>query len=155
MRRRQVSALSGVAAAALALTLAPASAHAVTTPDTPEKGTAKHDNLPNPLGDAQAKLRADAVKQLVNGTAKTKTINGNRVIELPAGKGQKPKYVNYPVNREEDIFTVLVDFGDQVLSATGGSPGPVHNQIPEPDRRRRDDLDLLGRRTSTARTTRT
>ncbi|WP_404347702.1 immune inhibitor A [Phycicoccus jejuensis] len=138
--------VSGVAVAALALTLAPTTAQAVPAgPDTPEKGTAKKlDNLPNPLAEAQAELREDAVKQLVNGTAKTTTINGNRVIEVKSKKGDanrkgrtagKTKYVNYPVDREEDIFTVLVDFGDKVNAATGGTAGPVHNQIPKPDRK--------------------
>ncbi|MBT9257555.1 immune inhibitor A [Phycicoccus sp. MAQZ13P-2] len=132
--------------AALALTLAPTTAQAVPAgPDTPEKGTAKKvDNLPNPLAEAQAELREDAIKQLVAGTAKTTTINGNRVIEVKSKKGDanrkgrtagKTKYVNYPVDREEDIFTVLVDFGDKVNSATGGTAGPVHNQIPKPDRK--------------------
>lgn len=146
MKRRHVNVVSGVAVAALALTLAPTTAQAVPAgPDTPEKGTAKKvDNLPNPLAEAQAALREDAVKQLVNGTAKTTTINGNRVIEVKSKKGDanrkgrtagKTKYVNYPVDREEDIFTVLVDFGDKVNAATGGTAGPVHNQIPKPDRK--------------------
>ncbi len=145
MKRRHVSAVSGVAAAALALTLAPSTAQAVPSASvTPEKGTAKHDNLPNPLAEAQDELRADAVKQLINGEATTKTINGNRVIEVKSKhedknrKGRtkgKTKYVNYPVEREEDIFTVLVDFGDKVSPSTGGAPGPVHNQIPQPNRK--------------------
>ncbi len=140
MKRRQVSAVSGMAVAALALTLAPAAATAVpVAPDTPEKGTAKQDNLPNPLAEAQAELRQDAIQQLINGEATTRTINGNRVIEV-AGKGKdakgkkQKKYVNYPVNREADILTILVEFGDQVNPGTGGDPGPQHNQIAEPDR---------------------
>ncbi len=134
MKRRHVSAVSGVAAAALALTLAPTTAQAVpAAPDTPEKGAARHDNLPNPLAEAQATLREDAIQQLVRGEATTKTINGNRVIEVKSKKGDKnrkgrtggkSKYVNYPVEREEDIFTVLVDFGDKVLRATGGERRP-------------------------------
>lgn len=146
MKRHHVTVVSGVAAAALALTLAPSTAQAVPAgPDTPEKSTAKkHDNLPNPLAEAQAELRQDAIQQLVNGKATTKTINGNRVIEVKSKKGDKnrkgkgdgkTKYVNYPVDREEDIFTVLVDFGDKVNPATGGTAGPVHNQIPEPNRK--------------------
>ena len=104
----------------------------------------EHDNLPNPLAEAQDELRQEAVTQLVNGEATTKTINGNRVIEVKSkhedknrkGKTKgKTKYVNYPVDREEDIFTVLVDFGDKVLGATGGQPGPQHNQIPQPNRK--------------------
>ena len=42
--------------------------------------------------------------------------------------------MSWPVNREEDIFTVLADFGTQTKPATGGTAGPVHNQIPKPDR---------------------
>ncbi|WP_299447748.1 immune inhibitor A domain-containing protein [uncultured Phycicoccus sp.] len=140
MKRRQVSAVSGMAVAALALTLAPAAATAVpVAPDTPEKGTAKQDNLPNPLAEAQAELRQDAIQQLIDGEATTRTINGNRVIEV-AGKGKdakgkkQKKYVNYPVNREADILTILVEFGDQVNAGTGGEPGPQRNEIPEPDR---------------------
>ena len=47
VRRRQVSALSGVAAAALALALAPSTAQAVpSASDAPTKGAAKHDGGP-------------------------------------------------------------------------------------------------------------
>ena len=64
MRRRQVSALSGVAAAALALALAPSTAQAVpSASDAPTKGAAKHDDMPNKLGDAQRELTRDAVQQ--------------------------------------------------------------------------------------------
>src|SRR6478752_2672688 len=96
------------------------------------------DSLPNPLAEAQAAETKAAVTKLLKGEAATKTINGNRVIEVKTtaknGKAGKSKYVNYPVNREEDIFTVLVDFGDQINPNTKGAAGPVHNQIPEPDR---------------------
>ncbi|WP_249138710.1 immune inhibitor A domain-containing protein [Phycicoccus avicenniae] len=143
MKRRQVSAVAGMAATALALTLAPTTATAVPpAPDTPEQSTARHDNLPNPLADKQNALREDAVKKLVTGEAETTTVDGRRVIELksdaaPGAKGKgkgKSKYVDYPVEREEDIFTILTDFGDQVDERTGGEAGPVHNQIEEPDR---------------------
>ena len=93
------------------------------------------DNLPNPLADAQAAERKDAVAKLLKGEATTKTINGNRVIEVKSkgkdknGKPKKSKYVNYPVDREEDIFTILADFGDKTIPGTGGTAGPVHNQI--------------------------
>ena len=140
MRRRQVSALSGVAAAALALALAPSTAQAVpSASDAPTKGAVKHDDMPNKLGDAQRQLHRDAVQQLVTGKAKTTTVNGNRVIKLDATqKDKKARFVNYPVKREEDIFTILADFGDQVRSVKDVTlptdPGPVHNSIPEPDR---------------------
>ncbi len=71
----------------------------------------------------------------------------------------KSKYVNYPVNREEDIFTILTDFGDQTKRRQPTAP-PVRctTRSPQPDRnvgRQRDrrQLDVLGSRTSTASTT--
>ena len=45
------------------------------------------------------------------------------------GKAKKSKYITYPVQREEDIFTVLADFGTQTTQH-GRHAGPVHNQIP-------------------------
>ncbi|HET8594067.1 MAG TPA: immune inhibitor A domain-containing protein [Intrasporangium sp.] len=144
MNKRQWSAVSGLAVGALVATglVAPLAAHAApaqraaVAADPAAAQASRPDNLPNPLAEAQARDRQEAIAQLVKGEAKVRTINGNRVIELKSSaKGKKGKYVNYPVNREEDIFTILVDFGDQTLAQTGGTPGPVHNQIPSPDRK--------------------
>ncbi|MFJ6132688.1 immune inhibitor A domain-containing protein [Janibacter terrae] len=150
MKRRHTHVVSGLAAGALALTLAPLSASAGTTagvaPDDRAASTARPDDLPNPLGDAQRELRRAAVDQLMRGEAKVVTKNGTKVIEVKSedaperhakGTAKKPprtKYVQYDVNREASIFTILTDFGDQTLPATGGAPGPVNNSIPEPDR---------------------
>nr|WP_279672426.1 immune inhibitor A domain-containing protein [Flexivirga meconopsidis] len=104
--------------------------------------------MPNPRAEKQAKLRQEAVTKLVKGKAKVKTIKGKKVIELQApeasaeqaggrGKGSKPKkgkYVQYDPNQTTKIFTTLAEFGTQAKPAQGGTPGPVHNQIPEPDR---------------------
>ena len=55
--------------------------------------------------------------------------------KAPKGsKAAQDRYVSYPVEREEDIFTVLTDFGTQTKAGTDATPGPVHNQIPAPDR---------------------
>ncbi|GAA2038378.1 immune inhibitor A [Terrabacter terrae] len=149
MNKRQWSAVSGLAVGALVVTglTAPMQAQATPVAKAPASGdpaaaqASRPDNLPNPLADAQAAERKDAVAKLLKGQATTKTINGNRVIEVKStgtdknGKPKKSKYVNYPVNREEDIFTILVDFGDQVNPATGGTAGPVHNHIAQPDRK--------------------
>src|SRR4029078_1120240 len=35
---------------------------------------------------------------------------------------------------EDSIFTVLGEFGTAINAATGGTPRPVHKQIPQPDR---------------------
>lgn len=164
MKRRHIHVVSGLAASALVLTLAPMSATAGTSaampPEDKAASTARHDDLPNPLGDAQRELREDAVDKLMRGEARVVTKNGTQVIEITsddaaethakakghqdkttAGKGKgkgkgKPrtKYVQYDVDREASIFTILTDFGDKTKPAQGGEAGPVHNEIPEPDR---------------------
>ncbi|MFL6168598.1 MAG: immune inhibitor A domain-containing protein [Ornithinibacter sp.] len=146
MNKRHWSAASGLAVGALVVSglAMPMQAQAAPSDKAPissdPAAAARPDNLPNPLADAAAAERKDAVAKLVRGEATTTTIGGNRVIEVKStgkdaqGKPKKSKFVNYPVQREEDIFTVLVDFGTQVHPSTGGTAGPVHNQIPQPDR---------------------
>ncbi|WP_256842600.1 immune inhibitor A domain-containing protein [Ornithinimicrobium cryptoxanthini] len=112
-------------------------AHAVPPADHDPAQTqaSRPDNLPNPLAEQQAQLRQEAITQLVQGEAVVKKVKGNRVIELAAkGPGKKGKYVNYPLEREEEIFTILAEFGNAIHPATGGTPGPARNQIPMPDR---------------------
>jgi immune inhibitor A len=136
--------LAGVAAAAVALTAAAAPAQAIPRQVEKEPNYAHraHD-LPNVLGDALREKQRQAIEAVINGEA-TVTTNkkGERVIKMAAGKkgkaargkAAKDKYVTWPVNREESIFTVLTDFGDQIDPRTGGTAGPVNNQIPKPDR---------------------
>ena len=146
MNKRHWSAVSGLAVGALVVTglTAPMQAQATPVAKAPVSGdpaaaqASQPDNLPNPLADAQAAERKDAIAKLLKGEASTKTINGNRVIEVKSkgkdGKPGKSRYVNYPVNREEDIFTILTDFGTQTKAPFDTTPGPVHNQIASPDR---------------------
>ena len=78
MKRRHTHVVSGLAASALVLTLAPMAASAGTTagvaPEDPAASTARHDDLPNPLGDAQRELRKDAVDQLLAGGTRGKVL---------------------------------------------------------------------------------
>ncbi|MDE9367488.1 immune inhibitor A [Luteipulveratus sp. YIM 133132] len=108
------------------------------------------DNLPDPLAKKAAATRQHAVEKLLKGKAKTKVINGTRVIVLDDGTptaGQKAamgknakktttkaKYVQYDATETSNIFTVLAQFGTQTKPATGGTAGPLKNQIPKPDR---------------------
>ncbi|WP_343036750.1 immune inhibitor A domain-containing protein [Flexivirga aerilata] len=152
MRRRVFKGVAGLTATAAtaAFTIganSPSALAAAAPPQEPGKVT-KSDNLPNPRAEKQAKLRQEAVTKLVKGQAKVKTIGGKKVIELQApeagaaqagarGKGSKPrkgKYVEYDPNQTTKIFTTLAEFGTQTKPVQGGTPGPVHNQIPEPDR---------------------
>lgn len=132
MNKRQWSAVSGLAVGALVVTglAAPMQAQArpesapVISSDPAEAHASRPDNLPNPLAETAADQRKDAVDKLIQGKARTKEINGRRVIEVQSRtKGAPPKYVDYPVNREESIFTILSNFSDM-----------KQNQIAEPDR---------------------
>jgi len=132
VKRRTLRVLTGVAATALAVSIVqvPAQAAPTSTDKDPAAAQAgKTDDLKSPLSEKQRQLRETAVQQVVKGTAKVETKGGQNVINL--GKGQ---YVQYAVNREESIFTILSDFGTLTKKGTRGTPGPVHNQIPSPDR---------------------
>lgn len=159
MTRRSWTALSGVTVAAVALAMTQATAQAVPQQEAdahPQSSTQRTDDFTSPMGEQQRDLRKAAVEQLVAGKAKLVTINGKRVIKMasdapvkgksvkgPASKGftannqkkQKDRYVQYDVNREESIFTILTEFGTQTKQAQGGAPGPVHNEIAAPDRK--------------------
>ena len=156
LNKRQWSAVSGLAVGALVAAALASPMQAQAAPRRPAPigsdpaatQASRPDNLPNPQADAAAALRADAVKQLVNGEASTKTIKGNRVIEVKSENG-KSKYVDYPVNREEDIFTILVEFGDQINpnDRRHARPRPQPDPGSRPHLGRQRDgrqLDLLG-----------
>ena len=143
MNKRHWSAASGLAVGALVVSglSLPMQAQAAPGGGAPTSSdpaaASRPDDLPNPLADAAAAERKDAIAKLVRGDATTRTINGNRVIEVKStgkdakGKAMQSKYVNYPVEREEDIFTVLVDFGDKIDPNTGGTAGPRAQPDPE------------------------
>ena len=132
MKRRHISVLSGVAAAAVALTMAPAQAQAIPVQgDREQKAANRAHDLPNPLGDAQRALRQEAINKLIKGQATTETRGGQRVITIKGStkakkgsKAAKDRYVSCPTNREEDIFTILADFGDQTMPTQRRHPRP-------------------------------
>ena len=129
---------SGVAVSALAFGALQAPAQAAPPANDPDAAAASQpDNLPNPFAEQAAAQRADAVDKLLKGQATLETRGGQQVIKVaknPADPTSKDKFVLYDVNREEDIFTILTDFGTQTRAGQSTAPGPVHNQIPAPDR---------------------
>jgi immune inhibitor A len=98
----------------------------------PAKGMAEHD-LEGPLSKTQAAQRQEALSQVISGDAQVKERDGSKVVELRSRKGDS-KYVELGREKTDKIFTILVEFGDKVDSRYGGTPGPLHNQIAEPDR---------------------
>ena len=140
---RMAAALVGTVTAFGLIAAPVASANNAPPADEGQTRVGKSDDRPNPLAEKKADLRDAAVSALVTGKAATKKVNGKRVIALKGnehgkGKGQKGKkerYVQYDVNREASILSFLVEFGDQTKPVTGGTPGPLHNKIAQPDRK--------------------
>ncbi|MEO8108296.1 MAG: immune inhibitor A domain-containing protein [Actinomycetes bacterium] len=132
MKRRTLRILTGVAVTALAVSIVQIPAQAANAPSDrdPAAAQAKQmDDLKSPLSEKQRALREKAVQQVIKGTAKIETKGGQKVINVGGGQ-----YVQYAVNREESIFTILSSFGTQVNPVTGGTAGPSNNQIAAPDR---------------------
>ena len=105
-------------------------ATAAPSDDPPEDKAARSDNLPSPRADAQLEARTKALEKVLAGKA---TPTGpNKVVEV--AKGQ---YVELAREGEDSIWTVLGEFGSTdspfgILQS--GVAGPLHNEIPEPDR---------------------
>jgi immune inhibitor A len=119
-------------AAGLPAAPAPAAPKPAPTPEAEfDPATAyRDDNLPNPLAEARAALRRQAVAALAAGRAKTAKRHGSEVLKVADGR-----YVEYrSVRQAEKVLAVLVEFGDKSEPATGGGFGPVHNKILAPDR---------------------
>lgn len=127
---------------ALVLTVAtPAFANdpAAAPPEEDSGAAPLSDNLPNPLAEKQRALRTAAQAAVLNG--EVTPLGDNKVVNV--AKGQ---FVELARTGEDSILTVLGEFGTATdpfhhglrTSAAhanhGGTPGPLHNEIPEPDR---------------------
>jgi len=136
LRKRVTAGLAGLVATVLAASLTSAPGFAAPKPEPsrdaivdPASAT-REDNLPNPLAEAQAALRKEAIAGLVSGKATTLKRNGSEVVQL-----KNKRFVEYRKAAKVDpIFSILVEFGDQIDPKTAGTAGPAHNKIPEPDR---------------------
>ncbi|MGC9536251.1 immune inhibitor A domain-containing protein [Streptomyces sp. UG1] len=99
--------------------------------DPADRTHAEHD-LEGPMSKTQQAQREEALNQVISGKSKVKKRGGSQVVELKSKKGDS-KYVELGREKTDKIFTILVEFGDKI-SEFGGTPGPEHNQIAEPDR---------------------
>ncbi|MFK4864461.1 immune inhibitor A domain-containing protein [Streptomyces sp. JHA19] len=98
--------------------------------DPADRQHADHD-LEGPLSKTVEAQRQEALNQVISGKTKVKSRDGSKVVELKSKKGDS-KYVELGREKTDKIFTILVEFGDQI-SEFGGTPGPLHNQIAKPD----------------------
>ncbi|UYQ62349.1 immune inhibitor A [Streptomyces peucetius] len=111
----------------------------------PHKGHVEHD-LEGPFSKQEEAQRQAALEQVISGKADVRTRGGSKVVKL-----DDKKYVELAREKTDKIFTILVEFGDKVDDTTmfdpdgpdgpkppvkkyGGTPGPLHNEIAEPDR---------------------
>ncbi|KRF30269.1 immune inhibitor A domain-containing protein [Nocardioides sp. Soil805] len=98
--------------------------------DGGQSATHRSDNRPGPQTKKQQRLKTKALALLENGKATLKPqAGGGSTVKLADGS-----YVEFPIEKTDKIFTILSEFGDTGSGKLGTTPGPLHNQIPEPDR---------------------
>jgi immune inhibitor A len=132
---RAAVALSSVAVAAAMLP--PTAAQAASDPGAQTNNTTRRlDNRPGPLSQEVAAKRAKALELVAAGKAKlNQRAAGGAVVRVGAASADDPSaFVEFPRDRTDKIWTVLSEFGTQTDKAYGGAPGPLHNEIEEPDR---------------------
>jgi immune inhibitor A len=103
---------------------------ALAAPHDQAASKSKSDNLPDRLSKKQGDLRKKGLEMVLKGQAQA---NGkNKIVQV--AKGQ---YVELERQGEDKIFTIVAQFGPQnspFAILQSGIPGPLKNQIPEPDR---------------------
>ncbi|PKV85964.1 immune inhibitor A domain-containing protein [Streptomyces sp. TLI_146] len=140
-------ATTGAIGSAFATAQADSKAPAPVERRDPGAGSAKHiDDIPGPFTKQRELQRQTALQKVIAGDKKVQQRGASKVVQL-----DDKKYVELGREKTDKIFTVLVDFGDQVDNTTmfdpdgpagpkpavvkyGGEPGPAHNTIKQPDR---------------------
>ncbi|HXG26698.1 MAG TPA: immune inhibitor A domain-containing protein [Candidatus Binatia bacterium] len=97
----------------------------------PMRGGAAHradrpDNRPGPLTERQEARRKAAMELILSGKASP---NEDGVVALA-----EDKYFQAELTGTAQVFTILAEFGDQGSGRLGRVPGPLHNEIPKPNR---------------------
>jgi len=122
----------GLVAALAAASLAGVPAHSAPQPANPAEPTLANrvDNLPNPLGDGLVALKKEALARVINGKAKPEKRGGSEVVRV----GNRWAELKRQADKIDPVFAVLAEFSNNIHPVVGGSPGPLHNLIPQPDR---------------------
>jgi immune inhibitor A len=126
-------------------------------PSAGEPSDMSHDELPNPQEDKRRAMRQAAIQDVIAGRAKPVTRNGSTVVKVGSTAGtssatratvqrRTDQYVELAREKTDKIFVILAEFGnerhpsypDQDTDPDTPGPtrfdGPVHNQIPAPNR---------------------
>ncbi|WP_229662440.1 immune inhibitor A domain-containing protein [Agromyces bauzanensis] len=130
MKRRTRGMLAAATAGATVIAgaaLGPAAIAAPADSPTSDQATAQRlDNRPGPLTARQDERRKAAQELILSGRAAP---DEDGVVQLA-----EDKYYEAAVTGTGRLFTILSEFGDQGSGKLGTTPGPLHNEIPEPDR---------------------
>lgn len=132
MKKKSLSGLlAGTACLALGAAALPAAAvPSDGAPASSEQVRAKPDNRTSPQIRKQARLKAKARAMVENGSAKARTqADGTQVVEVAEGE-----FVELGETGTDKIWTILSEFGTQGSRKLGETPGPLHDEIPQPDR---------------------
>ena len=132
MRRTTGAAVAIAAAATLAVTAqlpATASNRAYDGATAGSAGaTQRVDNHQSPQTRHWLERRKAALAKVAAGKA-TIRANGNVTLDAATNNVAEVEFA-----KQDKIFTILAEFGDQSLGKYGTVPGPLHNKIPQPDR---------------------
>ena len=155
--RKVPAGLAGLAlATALASTVALSASAA--PPDGSKAANAPRttsDELPNPAEEKRRELRQAAIQDVIAGRAKVEQRGASKVVRVgkqaaPQRKGKaaatEDQYVELAREKTDKIFVILAEFGNEraptypdqdtnpAIPGPSRFDGPLHNQIPEPDR---------------------
>ena len=108
------------------------------------------DDLPNPAEEKRRELREVAIRKVIAGDATVRRRGASEVVKVgetgARGAAAEDQYVELAREKTDKIFVILAEFGNQRDPAypdqdtdpnTPGPArfdGPLHNQIPAPDR---------------------
>ena len=95
--------------------------------DSQPSAAQRQDNRPGPLTERQNERRKAAQELILSGQAAP---NEDGVVAARRRQVLSRRGHRAPAQ----VFTILSEFGDQGSGKLGTTPGPLHNQIPEPDR---------------------
>ncbi|MEU5529704.1 immune inhibitor A domain-containing protein [Micromonospora chersina] len=134
MRKLSRSTVAGVAGVALAAAVLqqPASAARVANDGATQASASaaahRPDNRPGPRTKQWIEKRKAALAKVARGEAEIDA-NGNVTVDATTNN-----VVEVEFEKTDKIFTILSEFGTQSVGRYGTAPGPLHNQIPQPDR---------------------
>jgi immune inhibitor A len=112
----------------LVIAIVPSAAAAKKPPidDTPMIASST-DDAPHPLGTAQREAKQLAIEATLYGKSDGDSNHHTRRVN-------RKHYIELDRLGEDSIWTIIAEFGNQIHTTYGGDPGPLHNQIPQPDR---------------------